>query len=90
LADYDLPYLKGDFLYNGIFNPDGTFTTSSSWSEFELTNLMQQPIEVGQRGRGPNSDFSFNVEKEQWHLIEQGFTMRYIGMYLYEYEKESQ
>ena len=87
-TDYDLPYLKGDFLYNGIFNPDGTYTTSPNMVEFELTNPMQQPIVVGQRGSGPDSDFIFNIEKEQWQQIEQGFTMRYFGMYLYEYEKK--
>ena len=87
-TDYDLPYLKGDFLYNGIFKPNGTFTTFSYMFEYELTNSMHQPIEIGQRGRGPNSDFGFNIEKEQWPLIEQGFTVRYLGMFLYEYEKE--
>ena len=87
-TDYDLPYVKGDFLYNVIFNSNRTHTTISFIDEFELTNSMHQPIELGQRGRGPNSDFGFNIEKEQWPLIEQGFTVRYLGMYLYEYEKE--
>ena len=87
-TDYDLPYLKGDFLYNEIFNPDGTYTTSSNMVDFELMNPKHQPIVVGQRGSGPNSDFNFNIEKEQWQLIDQGFTMRYFGMYLYGYKKK--
>jgi hypothetical protein len=87
-TDYALPYRKGNFLYNGILNSDGSITVYSTGQEFELINEKDESIEAGQTGSGPNSDFSFGISKEQIDQIENGFTVIYKGMYLYEYRKK--
>ena len=86
-TDYALPYRRGHFLYNGILNSDGSITSYSTGQEFELINALDESIDAGQTGSGPNSDFSFGISKEQIDQIEDGFTVFYKGMYLYEYRK---
>lgn len=84
---YNLDYNKGRFMYNGIFNEDGTYTTTSSQQEYYLYNHNKELIDVGQFGRGPNSAFGFAINPENYDLIKDGFYVRYSGFYLYEYTK---
>ncbi|MFS0690703.1 hypothetical protein AB1K89_15820 [Sporosarcina sp. 179-K 8C2 HS] len=85
---YNLDYNNGSFMYNGIFNEDGTFTSSMSHNDFYLYNNDGVEIGVGQSGRGPNSAFGFAIEPENYDLIRDGFYIQYSGFYLYEYSKK--
>ncbi|WP_432361919.1 hypothetical protein [Sporosarcina sp. UB5] len=85
---YNLNYSSGSFMYNGIFNEDGTFTSSMSVNDFYLVNNDGVEIGVGQRGRGPNSAFGFAIKPENYDLIKDGFYIQYSGFYVYEYSKK--
>lgn len=84
---YDLNYKNGSFMYNGIFNEDGTFTTNGSHNEYYLYNNNDEKIDVGQTGQGPNSSFGFAINSESYDLIRDGFHVKYSGFYTYEYHK---
>ena len=84
-TSYNLNYTKGEFLYNGIFNEDGTFTWCSGPNDFLAYDLSHNKIEIGQPGYGPNSAFSFGINPEQYSRIKNGFYVKYSGMVLYEY-----
>ena len=85
-TDYDLSLVEGDFLYNLIFNSNGSFTTIGGvWNEYKAKTLRNEQLEVRETGRGPNSDFSFSLYKPQLELLNEGFTIQYNGMYLYKY-----
>ena len=86
-TDYALPFVEGEFLYNGIFHSNGSFTTTGGgWDEYEAKTLRNEQLEIGQTGSGPNSDFGFSLYKPQLELLNEGFTIRYNGMYLYNYK----
>lgn len=84
-TSYHLNYTNGEFLYNGLFNEDGTFTTSSNINDFLVYNLSGESIYLGQHGFGPNSSFSFGIEPEEYEKIRDGFYVKYSGMILYSY-----
>lgn len=84
---YNLDYNRGKFLYNVLFNEDGSFTHSSSSHVFTLYTKDGVPIEWGQSGVGPNSAFGVAVDDSNYDLIKNGFYIKYSGFYLYEYEK---
>ncbi|QFF99944.1 hypothetical protein PB01_14555 [Psychrobacillus glaciei] len=84
---YNLNYKNGTFMYNGIFNEDGTFTSGGSHNDFYLFNKNGEEIDVGQSGRGPNSAFGFAIEPKNYDLIKDGFYVEYRGFYLYNYVK---
>ncbi|WP_077617487.1 hypothetical protein [Bacillus sinesaloumensis] len=84
---YDMKYDAGTFLYNGIFNEDGTFTTNGSYHDFDLYNKKAEQIDVGQTGYGPNSSFGFVIDSENYHLIRDGFFVEFSGFYMYEYNR---
>ncbi|MGO4888031.1 hypothetical protein ACJ2A9_09760 [Anaerobacillus sp. MEB173] len=84
---YNLNRNNGNFLYNGIFNKDGTFTSFGSSNDFYLYNNKNEKIEVGQTGRGPKSDFSFGITSDNYSLLEDGFYVKYYGFILYDYSK---
>jgi hypothetical protein len=79
---------NGSFLYNGIFNNHGSFTDNMRDNDIILYTKDNERIEVGQRGIGPGSDFSFGIEPEDYEKIKNGFYVEYSGFILYEYLKE--
>lgn len=85
---YDMNYRNGEFIYNGVFNDDGTFSWSSKIDGTVLYDKNKNKISVGQTGSGPESDFSFGVEPEDYSSIEDGFHVEYNNFILYQYEKE--
>jgi len=84
---YNMKYDKGSFMYNGIFNEDGTFTTNGSNNDYYLYNKDGEKVGVGQTGQGPNSSFGFAISSENYNLIRDGFYVEYSGFYIYEYYK---
>lgn len=83
---FEMNAAGGDFLYNGIFNEDGTFTTLN-FDDIVLYDTNKDNIGVGQTGNGPNADFSFGIEPQNQKLIQEGFYVKYSGFNLYEYAK---
>lgn len=83
---HHMNYWGGEFLYNGIFNENGTFT-SPSQGEIILYDNEHNTIPLGGTGFGPGADFSFGVMIEDQHNIENGFYVNYTGFILYEYGK---
>lgn len=86
-TSYDLDYDEGEFLYNGIFNQDGTFSWNNDLDALSVYDRLNNPIEIGQTGLGPGSAFSFGIEPEQHNQIRDGFYVKYSGMTLYGYSK---
>lgn len=84
-TSYHLNYKKGEFLYNGLFNDDGTFTSNNNTNDFLVYNLESESINLGQKGIGPNSSFSFGIQPEEYDKIRNGFYIKYSGMILYSY-----
>ncbi|KRF31658.1 hypothetical protein [Paenibacillus sp. Soil787] len=83
------PFLKqGDFLSNKIFTSDGAFRDNISFDHFTINDIDHKVINIGQIGEGPNSDFSFGINSDQFKEIRNGFYLTYSGMVLYEYEKK--
>lgn len=85
---FNMKHNNGEFLYNGVFNDDGTFTTYGSPYDFILYDKNGNKIDVGQTGDGPNADFSFGVNPENQELLRDGFYVKYSGFILYEYSKK--
>lgn len=75
---------SGEFLYNAILNEDGTETSYNLWDAFNIYNNNTK-IDVGQRGYGPGSKFSFGINIENYDIIKDGFTLDYKGSILYGY-----
>lgn len=86
-ATYSMDYNNGAFIYNGILNEDGTFTSSTAYKELMLYNKNQTKIEEGQSGGGSRS-FSFGIVPENYKYIKEGFYVEYSGFILYEYIKK--
>ena len=85
---YNMNYHKGSFMYNMIFNENGSFTSYSSHTDFYFYNNNNEIIDVGhQTGRGPGSSFGFAIDSEDYDLIKDGFYVNYSGFNLYEYYK---
>ena len=84
-TSYHLNYKNGEFLYNGYFNEDGTFTSNSNTNDFLVYNLENESINLGQKGFGPDSSFSFGIQPEEYDKIRNGFYLKYSGMILYSY-----
>ncbi len=84
-TSYHLNYKKGDFLYNGIFHEDGTFTSNNNSNNFLVYDLENEFIGLGQNGIGPNSAFSFGIQPKGYDKIRNGFYIKYSGMILYTY-----
>jgi hypothetical protein len=84
-TSYNLDYNKGEFLYNGIFNQDGTFSWNSNLDALSVYDSLNNTIKIGQTGFGPNSAFSFGIQPEQYDRIRDGFYVKYSGMTLYRY-----
>jgi len=82
-----MKYKRGEFLYNGIFNEDGTFT-SPSRGEIILYDKDQNHISFGQHGYGPGADFSFGIQPEEQQYIQNGFYVKYTGYMLYGYSRK--
>lgn len=80
-----IQYKEGEFLYHGIINEDGTATSYFNINGFEIYNNKDIKIEVGQRGIGPDSKFSFGIDKDNYDLIAEGFTLEYQSSILYGY-----
>lgn len=78
---------SGEFLYNAILNADGTETSYNLWDAFNIYNNNTK-IDVGQRGYGPGSKFSFGINIENYNVIKDGFTLDYKGSILYGYSLE--
>lgn len=84
-TSYHLNYRNGEFLYNAIFNEDGTFTTNNYVYDFLVYNLVDESIDLGQKGYGPSSSFSFGIQPEEYDKIRNGFHIKYSGLTLYSY-----
>jgi hypothetical protein len=82
---YHLNYIKGKFLYNGLFYKNGLFVSKSNITDFLVFDTENNPINIGQTGSGPNSGFSFGIEPEEYSKIKDGFNVKYSGMILYTY-----
>ena len=81
----DISYKSGQFLSNNELKKDGSATSYSLADGFHLYTADQTAIEVGQRGWGPDSKFSFGVDLEDYEQIKGGFTFEYQGSILYGY-----
>jgi hypothetical protein len=84
-TSYHLNYTKGEFLYNGYFYEDGTFSSNSGINHFLVYDSNQELIELGQEGIGPNSAFSFGINPDEYEKIRNGFHIEYSGFILYSY-----
>ena len=84
-TSYHLNYREGEFLYNGFFYEDGTFSSNSNINDFLVYNLENDSIDLGQKGFGPNSAFSFGIEPVEYDKIRNGFHINYSGLVLYSY-----
>jgi hypothetical protein len=84
-TSYHLNYKNGEFLYNGFFNEDGTYNSNSNINDFWVYDLGKESINIGQRGFGPNSAFSFGIGPDEYNKIRNGFYMKYSGLILYSY-----
>lgn len=80
---FNMKYKEGEFLYNGFFNDDGTFT--SPLEEVKLYDKNMNEFPVGQTGTGPEASFSFGIQPEEQELIREGFYVKYNGFNLYRY-----
>jgi hypothetical protein len=78
-------YGSGEFLYNYILNEDGTATSYNLSDSFNIYDNENTKIDVGQRGFGPGSKFSFGINIEYYDVITDGFTLEYNGSILYGY-----
>ncbi|MEG0386553.1 MAG: hypothetical protein RR642_17600 [Solibacillus sp.] len=85
-TDYDLPVGEGEFLYNGTFHPGGSITRTSGFNDYEAKTPNNETLQIGQTGSGPNSDFGFSLYQPPLELLQEGFMVRYNGMYLHEYQ----
>lgn len=70
-TSFNMNYKAGKFLYNGIFNTDGTFTSPSG--DVKLYDKDMNEFTVGQIGFGPEAAFSFGIQPEEQKLISEGF-----------------
>lgn len=86
-AEHHMDYKRGEFLYNGVFNEDGTFT-SPSVGGITLYDKENNPLAIGQTGYGPDADFSFGISIQDQELIKNGFYVKYTGYILYDYSKK--
>ena len=84
---YNLCYKQGEFLYNGVFHEDGTFSWNSKIDGIKLFDNNGQSIPVYQTGAGPEADFSFGIEPEDYDTIKDGFFVEYNDFILYQYER---
>lgn len=85
-----IPYIKykeGEFLYNNTINKDGTFTSYSNFTGFHIENTKNEIIDVGQRGFGPDSMFSFGINLDKYEDIKDGFTFEYNSSIIYSYTR---
>ncbi|MEK5057990.1 hypothetical protein BK126_06845 [Paenibacillus sp. FSL H7-0326] len=82
---FNMKYKAGEFIYNGFFNDDGTFTTPSA--KVRLYDINMKEFSVGQTGTGPEASFSFGIRPEEQELISEGFYVKYDGYNLYAYSK---
>ncbi|MHB8127580.1 MAG: hypothetical protein ACYDEX_01080 [Mobilitalea sp.] len=79
-------YNGGEFLYNYILNEDGgTSATSYFLADSYNINVKGNKLDIGQLGYGPDSQFSFGINIEDYELIMDGFTLEYRGSILYGY-----
>lgn len=88
ITTYNMSYSKGEILYNGTFNEDGTFSWNSKTNGIMLYDKRLKRFEKGQHGRGPSSAFGFGIEPENYKDIEEGFYVDYTEFILYEYIKK--
>jgi hypothetical protein len=84
---FNMNYKSGTFLYNGIFNNDGSFSSSPDFGELRLLDPNKTSIPLGQIGIGPGSDFSFGIEPKDQKSIQKGFYITYTGFNLYNYSR---
>ncbi|HHW00234.1 MAG TPA: hypothetical protein GXX36_11845 [Clostridiaceae bacterium] len=80
-----IKYDSGEFLYHYIINEDGTFTSYHPANAFNIYDNNNNIIDVGQRGYGPVSKFSFGIDIENYDVIKDGFTIEFNGGILYLY-----
>jgi hypothetical protein len=85
-STFNMKYNNGEFLYNGLFNEDGSF--SSPTGEIIVYDKDRNKIPIGQIGYGPGADFSFGIQPQDQKLIQNGFYVRYTGYILYDYSKK--
>ncbi|QWU16043.1 hypothetical protein SAMN04487895_102285 [Paenibacillus sophorae] len=85
---YNLDDQSGYFLYNMKINGDGTFESTGSYSDFHIFDVNKHEIQLGETGWGPESDFSFSIEPEEYEKIKSGFYINYSGMMLYKYSRK--
>lgn len=71
-TSFNMNYKAGEFIYNGFFNTNGTFTTPSG--EVKLYDKNLNEFSVGQTGTGPGASFSFGVQPEDQKKLEKDFT----------------
>ncbi|RAP77224.1 hypothetical protein [Paenibacillus montanisoli] len=85
---YHLDQDRGTFISNYSYNNDGTISRNHNIDDYILYDSNHNEIIIGETGAGPDSDFSFGVESDQFKDIRDGFYIKYTGMHLYEYSKK--
>ncbi|WP_202079107.1 hypothetical protein [Caldalkalibacillus salinus] len=82
---YMLDSEEGTFLYNKIFNNDGTYTSTGANGQFILRDPQGEIIETGQTGFNSDFSFAFGIQSSEFEKLKEGFSVGYSGMILYEY-----
>lgn len=76
----------GTFITHLKIEEDGrTSSGGCGFSCFKVFDKNMDEVEMGQRGYGPGSDFTFGIDLKQMDLIKDGFYVEISGFYLYEY-----
>jgi hypothetical protein len=82
----DIKYKEGEIVGNFSIDENGSIMVKDY--TYRLYNKDKINIEIGQRGFGPNSIFSFGIDTDDHDLIKDGFTLVCNGMNLYHYTKD--
>ncbi|KIL36723.1 hypothetical protein SD71_06940 [Cohnella kolymensis] len=85
-AKPDMSYSKGTFLYPYQINEDGS-VSEYNFDGIKVYDRNKQPIELGQRGSGPGSSFSFGIDVSERQRLKDGFTIEFSNLILYEYSR---
>ena len=84
-----ISFHDGEFLYHYEFNEDGAATSYFLADVYNVYDKNSNKIDVGQKGFGPISKFSFGIEIKNYDAIKGGFTLEFNGGILYGYTHKS-
>lgn len=83
---FEMNQNEGDFLYNYTVKKS-SIISSTSHKDIVLFDKKHKEIEKNGTSKGPETSFSFNINKENLDFIRDGFYVVYHGLQLHEYSK---